>query len=81
MLIDSTKVMINIASASMTTLRTNLADGQGPSALLKKAEDTTRDMLKIPVTLVPSPDAGGETTPAHTPTSVMDPVRDDLKDH
>ena len=80
MLIESAKVMINIASASVTTLRKNLADPQGPSALLKKVEDVSRDVLKIPVPLVPIPDAGGATAPAYMPTSMMAPAGGDLKD-
>jgi hypothetical protein len=80
MLIDSAKVMINIASASVTTLRRSLADPQGPSILLKKAEDVSRDVLKIPVPLVPIPDAGGATAPAYVPTATVAPAGGDLED-
>ena len=80
MLIDSAKVVINITSASVTTLRKNLAEPQGPSTLLKKVEDVSRDVLKIPVPLVPIPDAGGATAPAYMPTSTVAPAGEDLKD-
>jgi hypothetical protein len=78
MLIDSAKVVINIASA--TTLHKNFADTQGPSALLKKVEDVSRDVLRIPVPLVPIPDVGGAIAPAHMPTSTVAPAEGDLKD-
>jgi hypothetical protein len=83
MLIDSAKVVINIASASVTTLRKNLADPQGPSALLKKVEDVSRDVLKIPAPLpvVPISDAGGATAPAYMPTSTVVPAGGDPKDN
>jgi hypothetical protein len=49
MLIDSAKVMINIASiARVTTLSTkHLIDLPVSGALLEKAEDVARDMLKV----------------------------------
>ena len=82
MLIDSAKVVINIASASVTaTVRKNLSGAQRPSALRKKAaEDVSRNALKIPVPLMRIPDAGGATAPAHMPTSTVAPVGGDPKD-
>ena len=49
MLIDSAKVVINIASAARaTTLGTKyLIDLPASSALIGKAEDVARDMLKV----------------------------------
>ena len=52
MLIDSAKAVINIAGASVTTLRTkHLAD---LPALSRKAEDLARDMVKAKVASIPS---------------------------
>ena len=82
MLIDSAKVVINVASASVTTLRKVTDPPQGQSALLKKSGDVSpRDMPKIPVPPVPIPDAGRATAPAYTPMStVVAPAGGDLKD-
>jgi hypothetical protein len=80
MLIDSAKVVVNIASASVATLRKNFADPQGPSALVKKAEDATRDALQITVPSVVIPDVGGATAAVYTPMPKVAPAREDLKD-
>lgn len=67
MLIESAKVVINIASASWTTLRKNLADPPGPSAFLRKAEeDLSNGVLKIPLPRVEISGARGETAPTAT---------------
>ena len=49
MRIDSAKVMVHIASACVTTLRStqSFTDLAASSALLGKAEDLARDMLKV----------------------------------
>jgi hypothetical protein len=56
MLIDSAKVVINIASAArvMTLSTKHLSDLPASSALLGKAEDVARDiMLKVALVTVP----------------------------
>jgi hypothetical protein len=68
MLIDSAKVVINIASASVTTLRTkHLTDLAASSALLGKAEDLARDMLKV----VPGDATGATVVSARTLTTMV----------
>lgn len=76
MLIDSAKVVINIATASLTTLRKNLADPPRSSAFLRKAEeDLSSDVLKIPLPRVGISGASGETAP----TAMADlPVKDSV---
>jgi len=70
MLINSAKVVINIVSTSVTTLRTkHLIDLPASNALLGKAEDLTRNMLEVvpvpPPVEVPD-DAIGATVSAHS---------------
>jgi hypothetical protein len=68
MLIDSAKVVINIAGASVTTFRTkHLADLSASSAL-GKAEDLARNMVKV--VPVPDDDVIGTTVSARTLTSM-----------
>ena len=75
MLIDSAKVVINIASASLTTLRKNLADPPRPSAFLRKAEeDLSSDVLKIPLPRVGISGASGETAVPTAMADLMDSV-------
>jgi hypothetical protein len=89
MLIDSAKVVINIASAGLTTLRKSGADAPPglsvAAALLKKAEDvgmTQHDVLeKISVSPVAtSHDASGASAPADKVTSMVPPATMDLMD-
>jgi hypothetical protein len=76
MLIDSAKVVINIASASLTTLSKNLADPPRPGAFLRKAEeDLSSDVLKSSLPRVGISGASGETAP----TAMADlPVKDSV---
>jgi hypothetical protein len=74
MLIDSAKVVINIASASMAKTPTS-------GALLRKAESVTRDVLKIPVPPVAIPDPSGVAAPCGKPTLTVDPAAVDLTDN
>ena len=68
MLIDSAKVLINIAGASVTTLRTtHLADLAASSSALGKAEELARDMVKA----VPVPDDAVEATVSARTTASM----------
>ncbi len=81
MLIDSTiKVVINIVSASVATLRKNIADPPTSGALLRKAESVTRDVLKIPMPPVAIPDPSGVAAPGGKLTSTVDPASGSLTD-
>ena len=80
MLIDSTKVMINIVSASVAMLRKNIADPTTSDALLRKAESVTRDVLKIPMPPVAIPDPSGVAAPGGKLTSPVDPASGGLTD-
>ncbi len=78
MLIDSAKVVINIASASMTMLHTKLLiNVPASSALLEKADNLTHDMLKVvpvpPPVEVPD-HAIGATVSARTLTAASGPA-------
>jgi hypothetical protein len=78
MLIDSAKVVINIASASMTMLHTKLLiNVPASSALLEKADNLTHDLLKVipvpPPVEVPD-DAIGATVSARTLTGASGPA-------
>ena len=81
MLIDSAKVVINIASTSVTTLRTKrLIDLPASNALLGKAEDLTRDMLKVvpvpPPVEVPDNAIGATVSGPRRQTARQTPPRD-----
>jgi len=80
MLIDSTKVVINIVSASVATLRKNIADPPTSGALLRKAEGVTRDLLQIPIPPVAIPDPSGVAAPGGKLTSTVDPPSASLTD-
>lgn len=89
MLIDSTKVVINIVGAGVATLRgKNIAERPtSGTALLRKAEGVTRDVLKIPMmppVAIPDPSGvvaapggvvavpGGKLRPTVDPASAGD---------
>ena len=77
MLIDSAKVVINIVSASVATLRKQPTS----DALLRKAESVTRDVLKIPMPPVAIPDPSGVVAgPGGKLTSTVGPATGDLTD-
>ena len=74
MLIDSAKVVINIASA---TLSKNTADPPS-GALLRKVESVTRDVFKMPTVAIPTP--SGVAASGGKLTSTVDPASGDLTD-
>ena len=81
MLIDAAKVVIQIASASATTLRTtHLADLAASGARIVKAEDLARDILKGVPRPIPD-DSIEETAPGkRTSMAASGPAMASLKD-